>query len=359
MQRRKFIEYLGWSTSILGIWPWLYRSDSDHILIPKRTEGKLLNAYYFRAHMYTMVPKQVREDLKWMASIGTKAVSIAVLEQDLWAAEENIHFIIRTAKEFGMETFAVPSRWAGLVAGSPKVPSHFSVRHPDIWVKKPNGEIRFNKANGVICSIHAPETKAFFKTQSEKMLRMFDFKSVIWDEPKLFDVMDYSDLARKKLKDINNEKEHQQAFADFWSEVNIYIKEEFPSVSTHMFCYANLSQQVIDIASKIEGLDYFGCDGRPWGTQDIGQEEQKGKVLLGNGERFIKAAHKQEKKSLWLIENHNMDIKDNSLMDKRLPEVIEKAPEHLIYYYYPRNLAKPEENMSILSKYLPQYLKSE
>ncbi len=32
---------------------------------PKRkANGKVLNSYYFRAHMYTMVPRHVREDMK-------------------------------------------------------------------------------------------------------------------------------------------------------------------------------------------------------------------------------------------------------------------------------------------------------
>lgn len=31
-----------------------------------RSNNNLLNAYYFRAHTYTMIPRQVREDLLWM-----------------------------------------------------------------------------------------------------------------------------------------------------------------------------------------------------------------------------------------------------------------------------------------------------
>ncbi len=358
MQRRKFITRLGLGAASLGFSSWMSGPSRPKSGPPTRIKGKLLNAYYFRAHMYTLVPEQVRQDLEWMASQGTQAVSIAVLEQDFWAAEENIDFVIRTAAELGMDTYAVPSRWAGIVAGSPKVPSHFSVRHHQNWVKKRNGEVQYNRANGVICSIHAPETLTFFKAQTSKMLKRFAFKGVIWDEPKLFDVMDYSDLARAKLKNPDDRREQQQAFADFWSSLNTYIKDSFPKVSTHMFCYAHLEQQVIEIASKIKGLDYFGCDGRPWGPEDTGEAEQGGKVLLHNGERFLQAAREAGKKGLWLIENHNMNVSDNALMNQRLPQVMAKAPEHLIYYYYPRNLARPEENMAIIARHLAAYFKA-
>jgi hypothetical protein len=61
-----------------------------------------LNAYYFRAHMYTLVPRHVREDMEWMADIGTDAVTIGVLEQDLTAAVENIQIVHREAERAGL-----------------------------------------------------------------------------------------------------------------------------------------------------------------------------------------------------------------------------------------------------------------
>ena len=60
----------------------------------------LVNAYYFRAHMYTMVPRHVREDLRWMADNGN-ALTLAVLEQDLFAAVENIRIVCEEAAKLG------------------------------------------------------------------------------------------------------------------------------------------------------------------------------------------------------------------------------------------------------------------
>ena len=61
-------------------------------------------------------------------------------------------------------------------------------------------------------------------------------------------------------------------------------------------------------------------------------------------------------KSLMLIENHNLETKDNVLMDKRLSEVLNLKADQFIYYYYPRNLEKPEETMAIIKKHIRKLL---
>jgi hypothetical protein len=43
--------------------------------------------------MYTLVPRYVREDMEWMAGVGTNAVSVGILEQDLFAAEANLDIL--------------------------------------------------------------------------------------------------------------------------------------------------------------------------------------------------------------------------------------------------------------------------
>ncbi len=135
-------------------------------------ENKLLNACYFRAHMYTMVPRHIREDMKWMAGAGTNVVSIAVPEQDLYAAVENIQTVCEEAAKAGMAVHAVPSRWGGLVAGAPKVPSMFSVTNPQTWMLRKDGKPAFNGTSGVTSSIHYPETYDFFCGSVDKIVRI-------------------------------------------------------------------------------------------------------------------------------------------------------------------------------------------
>jgi len=312
---------------------------------------KLLNAYYFRAHMYTLVPKHVREDMAWMAGIGTQAVTIAVLEQDLYASQANIEIIANEAARFNMKLFVVPSRWGGIVAGAPKVPSHFTIMNPQTWMKKKDGSF-VGGVSGRISSIHYPETTQFFMDSLDLLFKIAPVEGIIWDEPKVL-MPDYSELAIQNMGDNQTFKSQLIAVAGFFSDVNKHIKIIKPNCTTNLFLYAEVSDDVMNtVAENSMNLDYYGCDGRPWYESDGGQMEGKGKNLLGPGERFINVAKNNNMKSLWLIENHNMAEADESLLDKRMPEIVSKKPNHLIYYYYPRNLKNPDTVMNIMAKHL-------
>ena len=317
-----------------------------------RPKDKVLNAYYFRAHMYTMVPRHVREDLKWMADQGTTAVSVAILEQDLSAAVENVRIIAEEAEKVGLSLFIVPSRWGGLLAGAPKVPSVFSVRNPQAYALYADGKPAFNGISGVISSIHYPETYDFFVQSLDKALSLWNVRGVVWDEPKSF-FKDYSTKAREHLGDrIESLEAHAEAVAGFYSRLNRHLKTKSPQVSTHMFVYAQTEDMILEKCARIEGLDYFGCDGRPWSAKDGGVLEGAGKTLVDNAGRYLKLVKATGKKSLFLIENHNMQAKDTALMDRHLPELLKYDIDHLIYYYYPRNVENPDQNMAVIAKHI-------
>lgn len=350
--RRGFVQKAVLGSAAVGLSPHLASCAEP----TERDAGKMLNAYYFRAHMYTMVPRQVKEDLKWMADIGTNVVSVAILEQDLRAAVENVEIIVREANKLGMEVFAVPSRWGGLLAGAPKVPSVFTIQNPQTWLVKENGDFYKDKNVGVHSSIHYNETLDFFKKAVDKIFELWNIKGIVWDEPKIYDKKDFSAEARKNISNLDDMEEHNLAFSGFFGKINEHIREKHPGKITNLFAYANWRQEVIDAMAKIEHLDYLGCDGRPWPVDAGGQVEQSGKNLLGGpGKTFIEAAKAHQKKSLLLIENHNMPAENNALMDEYLPGVMALAPDQLIYYYYPRNVDKPAENMAIIAKHLKNF----
>lgn len=353
MERREFIKSTLMASAGVALFPELVHAkrEYEHTSV---TGGKVLNAYYFRAHTYTIVPHQVKEDLKWMADLGTNVVSIAVLEQDLFAAVENIQIICNEANKLGMKVFVVPSRWGGMFAGAPKVPSLFSVKNPQTWVLAKNGKPLTNSISGVISSIHYPETKAFFIESLDRVFKTWDIDGVIWDEPKSF-IKDYSKKATENLGPDADLRSHVKATIDFYSQINKHIKTNYPKIQTSMFAYAHLSDMIVKEAAHTEYLDYYGCDGRPWRNEDGGQQEGEGKVLLGMGERYLKEAKRVGKKGLWLIENHNMQMADIKLMDRRMDEVLSKDIDQLIYYYYPRNIENPDVAMDILAKHLRKF----
>lgn len=318
-----------------------------------KKRSKLLNAYYFRAHMYTLVPSQIRHDMKRMAEIGTDAVSVAILEQDLFAAVENVNIIAEEAHHQGMKLFVVPSRWGGMFAGAPKVPSIFSTQNPQTWILNKDRKPVHSSVSGVISSVHYHETFEFYTESIEKMMELWPVDGIIWDEPKNYR-KDYSPKAVEKLGENASVTAHVQAASNFHSRVNAFIKDRWPEVTTNLFAYADLPDEYVEIIAKTEHLDYFGCDGRPWHHTDESKTESD-KTLLGIGERYLAAARANEVKSLWLVENHNMAAEDIRLAKKRLPEVINHDVDQMIYYYYPRNLANPDENMDLIFNHMAKF----
>jgi hypothetical protein len=323
--------------------------------LQQRSGKKYLNAFYYRAQMYTMVPHQIKEDMKWLADAGTNAITISVLEQDFEASFENIQFIIKEANKLGMDVFAAPSRWGGIVAGSPKVPSVFTCRNPQTWVLHKDGTAVDTSISGRISSINSEETYQFVENLLDELFQKWNFKGVIWDEPKTIS-MDYSQAAIQKFG-VNPTMDQQiQANVDFYSRLNKHVKTKFPDKTTSLFVYSSYGDETIKKLAKIECLDYFGADGRPWDLADGGQLEGDGKTLLGiQGQRFIDAAHANSKKSLFLMENHNLPKSDIHLLEKGMPELLKMDVDQLIYYYYPRNVEDPDKTMNIIKKYLRNY----
>lgn len=358
MDRRSFLKY----TLAAGGTALVSQAFPESVVAARKaavnlSSGKFLNAFYYRAHMYTMVPKHIREDLKWMADAGTDAVTIAILEQDFDAAFENVEFICNEAAKLGMSVIAVPSRWGGIVAGSPKVPSVFTTQNPQTWVLRKDGTPVNTPVTGRISSIHYEETYEFVLRSLDKLYKSWDIKGIIWDELKTLKV-DYSLKALEKMGPNPTEAQQLQANVDFYSRINKYLKTHYPDKTTSMFIYSDLSDEIVDKMAETQYLDYYGCDGRPWRVEDGGKAENPGKMLVGHvGQRFIDAAKARNKKSLFLIENHNMANADIPLLEKRMPELMQMDIDQLIYYYYPRNIEDPDRLMAIMKRELKSFKK--
>lgn len=324
-----------------------------------------LGAYYLNANMYTAVPRHVRADMEWMADKGTRFVCIGILEQDLWAAHENIALIVAEASRVGMQPLAVPSRWGGLTAGAPKVPSMFSVLNPHTWMVNKNGISGFApKVSGVISSVHWPETYEFFINTLSELYRQHPLLAgLILDEPKGFHV-DYSAKAIEVLGKDAPRIAHMQAAAAFYDRVCAFAKQKYPDKMTLLFTQVNNAGDEIDLCVSMRHLDYFGGDGRPWDLaadamwkdRISGQESGKGKVLLsGKGKRFVDLAHSRGKKSFFLIENHNLSVDMIPAMDRHYPEVLALGADLYLYYYYPRNVQEPDHAMDIIGRHLRNF----
>jgi hypothetical protein len=301
--------------------------------------------------MYTMVPRYVRDDMRWLADIGTTAISVGLLEQDLYASVRNIEAICAEADRAGLAVHVVPSRWAGLVAGSLKVPSQFTVTHPETWVLDDLGQPRFTPVSGPISSIHHPETFEFMARGVTAVLEQFPVAGIIWDEVKVFDQPD-GRCVTGGFDDPDVLDAHNRDVAEFFSRLNARVRSVRPEIILSLFIYADADDRVLQAAAGIEGLDYFGCDGKAARPDDPGRQEHPGKTLLGPGERFLPIARERGVGTLMLIENHNTDTEGMATLDRRLPETLGLDVDHWIYYYYGRNCDDPDGVMGIMSRHL-------
>lgn len=352
MDRRAFLSTGLMASAAAALVPRALRAHADQPGT-NSSRGERI-AYYYRAHTYTCVPRHIREDFAWMRDVGTTAVGITLLEQDLEHIPYNLDILFAEAQRVGLKVLGVPSRWGALVAGAPKVPSAFACSHFDTLVRRKNGDYFTNATFGPMCSVYHPETLAFVTDGLDRMLGRWPFAMLLWDEVKAYHVLDYSPAARAALGErVGDRAAHLQGVTDFFTRANAHIKQKHPQVRTMLMLYANIESDILASAATCGQLDAIGIDGRPWPAGAGGQDEQPGKVLIGPpAERLFAQAHAAGKQSFALIENHNMRTADYALLDRYLPEVLALPYEHLIYYYYPRNLERPDEQMALMRTHL-------
>jgi hypothetical protein len=318
--------------------------------------ARIINAYYFRAHMYTAVPHHIRDDMMRMADLGTTHVSIAVLEQDFRAAHHNIALIQNEAARAGMRTFAVPSRWCGFFAGAPKVPSEFAAERTDTWMLKTDGSPVISGPSGPLCSLFHPDVQEYMLRLTTQLFDQFDFDGMVMDEPKKLHSIDYSDHARRQFDGRTGLDEQLSARLDFYNSMGALMKQQRAGASFHLFMHASNRDEWIKLPAQMPMLDYFGCDGRPWATGATNERNWNRKCLLpDNLDAYIQIAQQAGKKTLCLAENYDLPDRYVSLWDEGFPEVARRPIDHLIYYWYPRNAEDPEAQMKVVKKRIAEY----
>lgn len=317
----------------------------------------LFNAGYFRAHMYTCVPGQIRDDLRRMKAAGTDAVTVSVLEQDLFAAVENLRIIHQTAQDLGLRLYADVARWGGLVSGTPKVPSLWASIRPETWKRHADG--RPVPSFGELCptvSIFHPDTFGFFRGNLVKLLELVPFDGLFWNELKAIHVADYSEPAviwfKERELDINNIQLHVRAHADFFGRLNREARQLRPALDLCCFLTPSMLPHAESLAAMPE-LNTFGCDGRAWRREDeTAPLTYKGKCLPDLAPPFMALARQRGLKTFAFIEN--IDVPDTYLpvLDRRLPETLAMGFDHVLYYYYGRSVESPDRCMEIILRHL-------
>ncbi|GAA4273701.1 hypothetical protein U6A24_02810 [Aquimarina gracilis] len=353
MKRRDFakITTLGTiGTSILGI-PYGCSMDSK-----KRKKPSLINNLYYRANTFHYNPSHIATDMQWMADHGTNALTMAISEVDFGTSERNIEAIVTQAHKRGIKVFFVTSRWAGVFAGAPKMPSIFAAKNPHTWSLNKKGRPYFH-SSGPICSIYYPEVFDFFIEYLNKTFATWDLDGIVWDEPKAYQ-LDYSPKATEALGTNPVIETHEANYCEFISQLNDHIRKEHGGKTINFFAYPYLTDSFIEKASEIRHLDYYGADGRAYPNTERPETYTGKKFILGQGNvghRYVTKAHEKGLKSMVLIENFKTTPNEYPLLEKYLNTIIAMA-DQFAYYYYPRSCNEPDKAMQLITSYLKKHL---
>jgi hypothetical protein len=311
----------------------------------------ILTAYYLNGSLFSIVPRHIEEDFRWMADHGTNAVAISAYERDL-KRERTWDLFCRTAEKTGLKVYIVPSRWAGLVAGWPGAPSRFTATHPETWILDEQQRPRVEGSWGLCSSVHHPATEEFYRNCLDTILR-HPIAGIIWDEVKILQKADFSPMAMSKIPSEAGMDRHVQAAVDFFDRVTQYARKLQPELVATMFLYATMEQRTVDACAKMPSLDYFGLDGKPWPREEAGRLkiDTNENVLIPHAQRFFRSARSNGKGGFMLIENMGMPRGAHELVDRYMPEVLAYRPEHLAYYYYGADVEEPERMMQLLGRH--------
>lgn len=191
----------------------------------------LLNCYYYAPHNHTLLGKHLRADLEHMRALGVDAISLCVQEEQLfnWHSRR-LRNVIELARSLGLQVFAVPNRWCGLVAGWLDGYSAWTVQHPHTF--------RPGTTPPAVSDPTHPEVRAHFEHTLRTLLLDYPFDGVVWDEPRSV----------------------QPELVQFLDEMSAYAKSLRPGLTLSLFAESGRLETAPHYAAT-RHIDYLGSDG--------------------------------------------------------------------------------------------------
>jgi hypothetical protein len=294
--------------------------------------SRRLTAYYFMGQDLCVVRRHLRADLEWMAEAGTDAVAVGIHEFQLdYGGQQQLDILFDEARRVGLAVHAIPSRWAGLVAGWPPAAGMFAATHPDTWILGTDGRpLRRTFCAGPLCSIYADETRAFFLDAVDRLLATYPVSGIIWDEIKVLHEEDHSPHALAAHGGPARGAAHRRAVVDFFAAANRRARERRPDIALSCFVYAHMSDEILEACAAMDGLDSFGIDGHCWPD-----DQPRAKTLVGNLDRAAAACRRYGRGLLALVETQ---LQPKTGWSRRtlehLPVLLERPLNDLLYYYH-------------------------
>jgi len=202
------------------------------------------------------------------------------------------------------------------------------------------------------------------KSQFDATVGQWPFEGIIWDELKNLKYADHSDSAKAKVKEkglvvtiLEDPNWIVEQAVGFIDDMTAYAASLRSDLQSGLFIYGHMPQYMIEACASMEHVQAVGLDGRPYSLKPKPEaEHHPDKSLIDQGPDFKRIAKLHGKKSLMLIENHDMPESLYGNMERELPEVLAMNYDHVLFYYYPRNLTDPDRQMSIVRSAIQKHL---
>lgn len=295
---------------------------------------RFLSAYYFMGQDLCMVRQHTRSDMRWLAEHAFDAVCVGVHEQQ-WQQPRGLQMIVEEAHHAGLQVIAIPSRWAGLIAGWPVLAGHFAASRPDTWMRTADGSPIIKNFCGPLCSVHHPDVKAHMVACTQRVLATWDVDGLMWDELKTLDVVDYHPIALERFGGPAPAEAQRAATLDIFAACNRAARAIKPGLRICSFLYAYYGDEIVLPWAATEGFDDIGLDGKCGWAHDFDMKPPYEKVLLQHAPRFIAAAKANGRRSFALIETQSLSTAKAEATLRRLPELLALPLDHISVYYHP------------------------
>lgn len=307
----------------------------------------ILTAYCLSYGNWTVIPKQWRESFMDMCDCGFNAVALSFSESEMRYSRRTIELQIKYAHDCGLKVYLIPSRIGGRFAGAPLMPSPWLVQHPECQIPEHFG----------IACIESLAFREWILDFVSKLVLEYDIDGIIWDEPKLVDMVTVHPETVTKFGLSPTAEQMQDSFISFLSELTAAVRVR-QGIDVTMFNMPASPEYFTSKASKITGIDYCGFDG-VFSQQSYFHEAPRHHKhsLASSWERTVRECAVAGKKTFALIENILIPGTAHDELRLKLEDfLIHANPDHLACYYYGHNNEYPEEVQQITMELVRKHL---
>ena len=309
-----------------------------------------INFYYLAHGFFVFNPKQVKRDYAEMKSLGADSITYAVLEQDDLFCPVTMEKHFELAHRAGLKVYVIFSRFGGLFAGAPRVPSLFSAERQDTLMRRKDGSI-YSGYTGVYSCVNNRDFRKFFIRTTTRLLEKYKIDGVVFDEPKLSGSPCYCGTCRKLLGKEDPVVFRNRSVVKFLDDAAAKMKKINPRLEIALFNDTIYPLEFHRMSAGMKNLDYHGTDGslsKQWVNKS--EIKQVKTPLLEQVKEAKKIAEENGKKFMAVCENFQVPASEIPAWERNFEKVLEYRPDLLVFFYYAPNTDDPEKLHDMIAR---------